>query len=422
MMDDYIPTAEDFAEWDSQYKPSASDFAEWDKEQPTTMAKESPKKTMDTEKGVRGLMRDAMSMLSGALTGGINFASELPDQSEKSLEQIQSNPARAGLNVLSGAGSLARDFYNTPYDVSQYFNKKEILAPKGESKFKKALQVASELLLPHIQEDLGFEKAVGLDKEQPGDKLLKILPSALTIAGSAKSLVKSVAKPDMVRLTKNIQKQVNTADRQAGATFDRISEELKNTGQDKVPILDSIIDNAKRYFPKHDEDIKALFEKARSGDYDALRTVQADLRTSGNESLKSDLNAERNKGRNMNALSKSINNEIIEHLKSIDRLDLAKDLTNARNTYRDLQETYFSTPELARVFGESQKVPKNPATLFTTDSTEVNRLKALHPEINKALAQALRNKKSKSVGKKAFKGAVGLIGAKKINKISNESD
>ncbi len=68
--------------------------------------------------------------------------------------------------------------------------------------------------------------------------------------------------------------------------------------------------------------------------------------------------------------------------------------------YKDIKETYFSTPALAKVFGKSQKIPKNPATLLTEESTEMNRFMAAHPEMKIALSKALKHdKRMKNLGK-----------------------
>ena len=72
-------------------------------------------------------------------------------------------------------------------------------------------------------------------------------------------------------------------------------------------------------------------------------------------------------------------------------------------------KTYFSSTGLANVFGKSQKVPKNPLTLLTEDSTEMNRFMKAHPEVKKMMEKALSHK-SKVKKIKALGGVVGTGG------------
>ena len=96
---------------------------------------------------------------------------------------------------------------------------------------------------------------------------------------------------------------------------------------------------------------------------------------------------------------------------------MAKLLNKARNDYKDIKQTYFSTPALAKVFGKSQKVPKNPKTLLTEESTEMKKFMDSHPEVKQVLAKALKHEgKMKALGKVGAASGIGTAaeGARRI--------
>jgi hypothetical protein len=104
-------------------------------------------------------------------------------------------------------------------------------------------------------------------------------------------------------------------------------------------------------------------------------------------------------GEEILSIRDQVNQAIQNHLEKTGHKDLSEKLNKARSDYRDIQKTYFSTPQLAKVFGKSQKVPKNPMTLLTEESTEMKRFMSAHPEVEKMLTKALKHEKRAKAGK-----------------------
>jgi hypothetical protein len=142
-------------------------------------------------------------------------------------------------------------------------------------------------------------------------------------------------------------------------------------------------------------------EKAETGDFKALRKLQADLRVKGEKAQGSDFLAENDIGDEIIDVKDQINKDIENHLRSTGNDRAANALNKVRKDYREIQKTYFSTPALAKVFGKSQSVPKNPLTLLTTESTEMKNFFKAHPEVEKMMQKALKHKDRASVAKVA---------------------
>jgi len=187
-------------------------------------------------------------------------------------------------------------------------------------------------------------------------------------------------------------------------------------GLSKIPIDMDIIDQAQNYLARTNAN-KKLIERAHTGDYKALRQLQADLRVKGEKALSSQLAAENTMGEEILAAREEINTAIQSHLENTGYKDLANKLNKARGNYADIQKTYFSTPQLAKVFGKSQKVPKNPATLLAEDSVEMNRFMKAHPEIEKALKKSLKYNTKKKIAKGLGKVGAISIGVEEANRL-----
>ena len=362
---------------------------------------------------------------------------------------------RAGLtqglaNALASIGNLPSDLMKAttgkePYripktDLSQYAPDSEV----GQSTFQGA-DLAGEFAAP------GGALMKGARGLMDSSKIMQMLPNVLknitsgAVAGGAlsegdratgaeigagvsaipgayqatKSFLTNTPTKALNKGLKDLQSFVNKKTDDVGNVLNNIEGAVKNKGISKVKIDNDIIENAQTYLSKTKAN-KDLLEKARTGDFEALRKLQADLRTKGEKRLAADTQAENDLGEVMLETRGMINESIENHLLNNGAEDLAKSLNEARNIYREIQETYFSSPALARVFGKSQKVPRNIKTFLQEDSTEMNRLKEAHPEIEKALSKALketqRKKSLKTVGKIAGTGltaGAAMMGAEK---------
>lgn len=338
--------------------------------------------------GLSGLGAD---ILSTALSAK-DFAQDIPNKLEKSGKYIEEHP---GSSILHNAGQLAAEagdigkgLVNAPYNLNQYLARKHLL-PQVLGKLGK--------LIPHLPEDTGVEKALGLeaDKEK-GDDLIRAIPDIASMAFGGGAITKQgkrlLKAPDLKQSIRNTQATVNTATAEAGKIFDRVEKEVESKGISKIPIDNDLIKTAETYLAKTPAN-KDLIKRAKSGDYKALRSLQADLRVKGEKALSSKLAAENTMGEEILSTRDQVNQSIQDHLESTGYKDLANLLNKARKDYKNIQKTYFSSPALAKVFGKSQKVPSNPKTLLSEESTEMNKFMSAHPEVKGALSKALKHEK-----------------------------
>ena len=347
---------------------------------------------------------DAMRMLGHALKGGIGYLTKIPGEIRGIKDEFKNHPLDETGHALGQIGVGITE------DVKSLANL--ALLPFQDQLAQKLS--GGKVGRIQIPEDTGLQKFLGLESNKKGDELLKDLPD---IAAIGTGLVKGVAKgvralksPDLSKAIKETQAKVNGATKEAGQVFNTIESEVRKRGISKVSIDDDVINQAENYLSKTPAN-KALLEKARTGDYTALRKLQADLRVKGEKALSSSLKAENDLGEEMLANRDEINSFIQNHLEVTGHKDLAKALDKTRNDYREIMDTYFSSPSLAKVFGKSQKVPKNPMTLLTEDSTEMNKFMEAHPEVKTALTKAIKHKKKmKALGKVAGVVGIGTVG------------
>ncbi len=345
------------------------------------------------------------SDLAHGLSGAAKFAFDIPRKLEKSGQYIQEHP---GSSILHNIGQMAAEgadigkgIVNAPYNLNQYLARKHLLP-----------QVLGRLgkYIPHLPEDTGVEKALGLEANpEKGDELFRAIPdlaSALTAGVGAVRLGKKLFNaPDLKESIRLTQDKVNKATGEAGEIFDTVEKEVEKRGISKIPVDKNVLKQAETYLAKTPAN-KDLINRAKTGDYKALRSLQADLRVKGEKALSSALSAENTMGEEILATRDQVNKSIQNHLEDTGYKDLADALNTARSKYKDIQQTYFSTPQLAKVFGKSQKLPKNPKTLLTEESTEMKRFMQAHPEVEKALSKALKHERKMN----KMKGLVKVLG------------
>lgn len=357
---------------------------------------EAPQSMPSEVTGFKGLKQDALDLLKDAIKGGIGFARRAPSNLGEIASEFAQHPidyphhvSKQALASLSEGGKMALNF---PHEAIAELGRKELI-PEW-------LKEYNELPFTHLPEDTGVEKFLGFEPKLKSDELIRAIPA---IAAPAKLLKKPIqatkefiSSPDLKLALKETQKKVNQSTKNAAQVFDEIESEVTKRGINKVSVDEDIINQSQNYLSKTTAN-KALIERAKSGDYTALRKLQADLRVKGEKALSSSLKAENDIGEEMLANRDQINSSIQSHLEENGAEDLAKALNKTRENYRDIMQTYFSNPALAKVFGKSQKVPKNPATLLTEDSTEMNRFMSAHPELMSALQKALKHNKRKKI-------------------------
>lgn len=345
----------------------------------------------DENTGVMGIFRDALSGLGHAFQSGAEYVRGLPEEVPAAFSQIRHNPLRAIENIGAGGIDIAKGIINAPRDLGYYLKRKQL----------PTLPDSALNMLPQYPEDTGVEKYLGLDKPEKGDAFLRSTPALATGGAAVKSLSKAFRAPDVTKKIKSLQSNVNKRTDDIGQTLNQIESAVEKKGISNVDIDFGLIDAAKDYLPKTKAN-KILIEKAQDGNYKALRKLQADLRVKGEKALSSELVAENDLGAEILDLRHDINSSIFDHLKNTGNDELAAKLSKSINDYKKIKDTYFSSPGLARVFGESQKVPKNLLNFLAEDSAEMNAFKAEHPELSRMLTKALKRKRDvKRLGKAA---------------------
>lgn len=367
---------------------------------PFNESQQQPEEKIDS----KSVMSDLVHGLGKALRQGTDFAVKTPGMITSLAKHLKEHPLSALKHdtgqLLAGAGDTAKDVANTGLSLGSWALKQ--LDPVGSSLMERS---GKSIEAPQIPEDTGVEKFLGLEPTQKEDRLIRAIPE---IYGAGKLLVKpitTIAKafksPDLKKAIKETQAKVNAVDKKMGKNFDKVEEAVEKRGVTPIPVDKETMTAAKRFLDKSPE-TKALIADAEKGDYKALRKIQADLRVIGEDALSNKLSTERKIGKEALSTRKKINNDIENHFENTGHKDLADLLKETKEGYKELQDVYFSSPALARVFGKSQKVPKNPLSLLSEDSTEMNKFMSAHPEVKEALAKALKHKKNmKRLGKAA---------------------
>lgn len=345
--------------------------------------------------GWKALGADAVRLLGRSLKSGMGFASRLPSNiAEVGSELIHhplSYPPHVAGQVLAGLGEGAKGLVNIIPELSQEFKKTGFTSSA----------------IPSIPEDTGVEKFLGLEPTKKSDELLRALPA---LYGGGKLIGAGISKakphfkaPDLHESIRNTQTKVNAANEKSGKIFDHIENTLDKEGKNIIDVDKELIEKAKSMLSNK---FNNIIEQAKTGDYKALRKLQSALGAKERKGLGSKNLADIDQAENIGVVRDDINKTIQQHLENNGFEDLAKALNKNRGDYAEIQKTYFSTPQLAKVFGKSQKVPTNPKTLLTEESVEMKRFMKAHPEVEEALSKALKHDKKKKMALKAL----GVIG------------
>lgn len=145
--------------------------------------------------GLKAVGADALRSLGDALKSGVGFGRRITDNLKKSGKYIEEHP---GSSILHNAGQLAagtadlgKSLLNTPHDLLKYFLKKHLAIdiPIPGTKMH------TSDLIPHIPENTGIEKALGLapDKSK-GDELIRAVPEIAALGSGVTSLVKATSR------------------------------------------------------------------------------------------------------------------------------------------------------------------------------------------------------------------------------------
>ena len=245
-----------------------------------------------------------------------------------------------------------------------------------------------------------------------------LVPAAFTLPKIAKTLIKKVDPKGWVS---GIQKTHDVAQAQASDIFNFVKDEAKQRGVSKVDIEPGVIDEAASTLAKTRSN-KKLIEDAKSGDYDALHSLQADLGKTARQNISSDSYADRNLGFEMLDTRDKINESIRDRFKEYGHEDLAKLLDAASDKWKKLKQTYYEHPTIAKMVSpKSRKVPKNIEAALSEESVPMQKLLDAHPEIAEGLKLTSEKKKIMKVLKLGL-SATGLGGTGSLLGKSNSGN
>lgn len=140
------------------------------------------------------------SDLAHALSDTAKFALDVPNKLKKSGKYIEENPGKSIPHYAGQIGAevadIGKGFINAPYNLNQYLARKHLL-PQLIGKLGK--------LIPHLPEETGVEKALGLQADKnKGDELFRAIPdiAATVFAGKpiAQGIKKAATRPSKAKL------------------------------------------------------------------------------------------------------------------------------------------------------------------------------------------------------------------------------
>ena len=138
---------------------------------------EEPTEAAPEKTGFKALLSDTLKNLAGTLKGGVGFVRGLPEEFKKSSKLSKEHNIRAVGEGLAGLGEFGKAAVNAPHDLSKFLYSH--LAPNA--KIPGTNRSVADII-PHLPEDMGIERALGLDKPVEGGKLIRALPDIASVA------------------------------------------------------------------------------------------------------------------------------------------------------------------------------------------------------------------------------------------------
>jgi hypothetical protein len=161
--------------------------------------------------GFKGIASDVLHGLGKAIQSGKGFIKDVPQMTEDLGEELLEHPGTGQIRgvgqIGAGIADIGKSIINAPHDLADYLSKKDIplvsAAENARVPFTENWKLKD--LIPHLPEDTGVEKALGLTPKK-GDRLLRALPDvASTLAGGAgvaKLAKKAITAPSKEALFK----------------------------------------------------------------------------------------------------------------------------------------------------------------------------------------------------------------------------
>jgi len=158
-------------------------------EQATTEEEAQEQSHREERTGLLGVAGDVAHGLENAK----KFALDIPNKLKKSGKYIEENPGKSILHnagqVAAGTAETGKSILNAPHDLLKYFIKKHLAVdiPIPGTNWH------TSDLIPHIPEDTGVEKALGLEADKmKGDELFRSIPDIVGMGAGGASVAKGV--------------------------------------------------------------------------------------------------------------------------------------------------------------------------------------------------------------------------------------
>lgn len=196
---------------------------------------------------------------------------------------------------------------------------------------------------------------------------------------------------------------------EAVSMLEDTASEVSKRGVSHIQIEKSLFKKIKEEVPDKTHAFSELLKKAKTGDYDALRELQSDLRIKSEDLGSSGTYAERNLGKLVGELRDNINKSITGHLKKTGNEDLATKLTHGMEKYKQVMKTYHGNKRISKLVGPDEEIPDTLYKLLGRDTKYFRELRKAHPELDKSLKVHELQKDISHLYKKASK--LGYAGA-----------
>lgn len=234
-----------------------------------------------------------------------------------------------------------------------------------------------------------------------------IPPATRLLTKTLPALIKNTT-PEKVG--KYLQEGYSKLKGKAETLFDTVRDEATKRGINLLPVGKSFIDSLSPYLAKTDA-TKELLKKAQTGDYESLRKVQTDLFTRGTKKWNSQ--ADMDKAARGMEKRKQLNDFIHDHFKNTGHQDLASQLNEARNLYRELEQTYHhkKLPQSIKDIYDPEVWPEkfSPKILETLSkgTKPLNRLIAQNPMVGSELEKGVGHQNALKSIKRLGIGTIG---------------
>lgn len=294
--------------------------------------------------------------------------------------------------------------------------------------------LGAESMLARMMWGAGGGAAHGATKylEEPEARRAEILKDSmigLAVPPALSATLKAMQLPEVISLLKNkvdlkdlikyIQSGHDMMKSGAIKLFNEVRNGASKANISNLPLtqkLTDILDKSKEYMP-NSKAVTELYNKAKSGSYDAIHKWQSSLGDRIRK-LKSSKNiAEQDLGETLNDHREDLIDHVKDYFTTSGHPELASKLQEARQEYAKLHDIYYpkKAPAIGRIVHEDTRaMPKNPESFLRTESKPMETLFNQHPEIPEQLARYDQRQQlidRLKFGGKAALGGLSLYGA-----------